>query len=56
MLLFFGHFCPRKLIYSEKIIAVNHATDRFVDAVDRRSSCFPLLNRNRQSFLSFRAT
>ena len=40
----------------KKIIEVDHAVDRFVDAIDRRSSCSPLLNRDRENFLAFRGT
>jgi hypothetical protein len=47
MSLFFSYFYPRKPIYNEKITVVNHAVDRFVDAVDRYSSYSPLLSRDR---------
>jgi hypothetical protein len=31
-------------VFNEKTTAVDHAADRFVDAVDRRFGYFPLLN------------
>lgn len=34
---------------------IDHAVDRFVDTVDRRFGCPPLLNRERQSFIEFRS-
>ena len=46
-----GNHCATR-----KIIVASHAVNCFVDAVDRRSSCFPLLNRVYQSFFKFRST
>jgi len=56
MSLLFSHFCPSKPICNEKITAVDHAFDRFVDAVDRALVVAPLLNPLRQSLFEFRST
>ena len=40
----------------EKMIVIDHAIDHFVDTVDCCSSCYPLLNRECQSFFEFRST
>jgi len=38
---------------NENYRSVGHAADRFVDVIDRRFSCLPLLNRDCGSLLKF---
>ena len=54
MFLFYSHFSSRKLVCNENYRVVGHAVDRFVDAIDRRFSCSPLLNRDYGSPFEFR--
>jgi hypothetical protein len=56
MLLFFSHFSPRKPVCNEKFTVVDHAVDRFVDAIERRFGCSPLFNRDYESFFKVRST
>ncbi|PMD21298.1 hypothetical protein NA56DRAFT_645594 [Hyaloscypha hepaticicola] len=53
--LFYSHFSSRKLVCNENNRGVGHAVDRFVDAIDRRCSCSPLLNRDCGSLFQVRS-
>jgi len=46
MLLFFNYFSLIKSGYNEKIITVDYTVDRFINTIDGRFSCSPLLNRD----------
>jgi hypothetical protein len=53
--LFYSHFSSRKPVCNENERGVGHAVDPFVDAIDRRFSCSPLLNRDCGSLFEVRS-
>jgi hypothetical protein len=46
ILLLFSHFSLRKPVCNKKITIADHAIDPFVDAINHRFICSPLLNRD----------
>ena len=52
--LFYSHFSSRKPVCNENYRGVGHAVHRFVDAIDRRFTCSPLLNRDCGGLFEFR--
>jgi hypothetical protein len=52
--LFSTYFSSRKPVCNENYSGVGHAVDRFVDAIDRRFSCSPWLNRDCGSLFEVR--
>src|SRR6516162_3017298 len=55
MSLFYSHFSTRKLVCNENYCGVSHVVDRFVDAIDRRFTCSPQLNRDCGSLFKVRS-
>jgi hypothetical protein len=55
MSLFLSHFSPRKPTCNEKIATVDHAVDRFFNAVGLCISYPPLYNHDYQSLLEIRS-
>ena len=53
--LFCSHFSSRKLVCNKNYRGVGYAVDRFINAIDRRLSCSPLLNRDCGSLFEVRS-
>ena len=54
ILLFFRYFPPRKSVFIEKIIAIDHAVDRVATASPASSTISPLLNYEHLHLYEFR--
>jgi len=55
MSLLYNYFSPRKPVYNKNYRYVHHTVDRFVNAISRRFSYSPLLNRDCGSLVEVRS-